>query len=83
MHSKITTSEAEKLDTKTLKVPNQPDQFLIQLDVFHQLHCLNSVRQALWIPAVDRYRPHFDGFVLENGRRNFTSRGARHLGETA
>lgn len=38
---------------KTLKYPTQPTSKtdstpLVQLDVFHQLHCLNAIRQVLY-----------------------------------
>jgi len=82
MHSKITAAEAMKLESKTLTVPGQPNDYLIQLEVFHQLHCLNSIRQALWLPEVERYRHHFHDYYMDDGKRNFTGKGAKHIGKS-
>jgi len=42
----ITSSEASQLPNKTSAIPGT-DNFITGLDVFHQLHCLNMIRQAL------------------------------------
>ncbi|KAH8897419.1 hypothetical protein GQ53DRAFT_838034 [Thozetella sp. PMI_491] len=49
--SQIPEYEAELLENKTLPRPGTKD-YLIELDVFHQLHCLNDLRKALY---PDRY----------------------------
>ncbi|KAF8991800.1 hypothetical protein BDQ17DRAFT_1254546, partial [Cyathus striatus] len=47
--SRIPRNQAEKLPNKTAAIPGDPDGFYIaELEVFHQLHCLNMVRQALY-----------------------------------
>lgn len=33
-------SDAAKLANKTVPIPDYPGEYVIQLDVFHQLHCL-------------------------------------------
>jgi hypothetical protein len=80
MSSQISEIEAAKLDSTTLNIPNRPDQFLIELDVYHQLHCLNTIRKAIWLPEVERYRDDFHDFLSENGGRNFTGKNAKHIG---
>jgi hypothetical protein len=80
MHSQISASEAEKLDSTTLNIPNKPNRFLIQLDLYHQLHCLNAIRKALWLPGVERYKKDFHNFVTEDGGRNYTGSNAQHIG---
>lgn len=35
-------NEAAKLVNKTTPIPDYPGEYVIQLDVFHQLHCLVS-----------------------------------------
>jgi hypothetical protein len=80
MHSQISSAEASRLDSTTLNVPNRPDQFLIQLDLYHQLHCLNTIRKALWLPGVERYKNDFHDFVSGDGGRNYTGKNAQHIG---
>ncbi|OKL57499.1 hypothetical protein UA08_06893 [Talaromyces atroroseus] len=46
--SRIPMSEAAKLVNKTVPIPDYPGEYVIQLDVFHQLHCLNMIRLKLW-----------------------------------
>lgn len=36
-------SDAAKLVDKTVPLPDYPGEYVVQLDVFHQLHCLVSV----------------------------------------
>lgn len=38
--SRITKEEAYQLVNQTYRLPGDEDHFVIQLDVFHQLHCL-------------------------------------------
>ncbi|KZS89650.1 hypothetical protein SISNIDRAFT_416712, partial [Sistotremastrum niveocremeum HHB9708] len=51
--SRVTKAEASKMANWTERIPGD-DHYVISLDVFHQLHCLNLVRKALW---PDRYGP--------------------------
>lgn len=52
--TKISLREAALLPNRTLMLPNQHDgrgnkpEYLILLDVFHQLHCLNMIRRRLY-----------------------------------
>ncbi len=43
----IPADDAAKLQTETLQIPGSRD-YLVQLGVFHQLHCLNALRKALY-----------------------------------
>ncbi|KAI9929378.1 hypothetical protein MW887_000847 [Aspergillus wentii] len=47
-YSRITGHEAQKLINQTIPIPNDPDGYLISLDIFHQLHCLNMIRKKVW-----------------------------------
>lgn len=40
--NRITAEEAAQLHSPTLRIPTEPDNFVMGLDVFHQLHCLVS-----------------------------------------
>lgn len=33
-------SQAARLVNKTVPIPGEPGQYVVQLNVFHQLHCL-------------------------------------------
>ncbi|GAM43967.1 hypothetical protein TCE0_060r19210 [Talaromyces pinophilus] len=48
--SRISMSDAAKLANKTVPIPDYPGEYVIQLDVFHQLHCLNMLRLKAWGP---------------------------------
>lgn len=54
MWAKIPRSQAAQLRNLTINIPGNEDHYLVGLDVFHQLHCLDNVRKALW---PDRYKP--------------------------
>ncbi|KAF7345303.1 hypothetical protein MSAN_01907000 [Mycena sanguinolenta] len=45
--SRITKEEAARLPNKTHAIPGDPGHYIAELDVFHNLHCLNKVRMAL------------------------------------
>ncbi|KAH8682055.1 hypothetical protein BX600DRAFT_429948 [Xylariales sp. PMI_506] len=45
--SRISHEEAKNLPSPTLAIPGTQD-YLVQLDVFHELHCLNDLRKALY-----------------------------------
>ncbi|KAM0743194.1 hypothetical protein ACQRIT_003371 [Beauveria bassiana] len=45
--SRIPRSSAEKLPNGTYPFTNDPGYYIVSLAVFHQLHCLNKIRQAL------------------------------------
>ncbi|KAK4222474.1 hypothetical protein QBC38DRAFT_375052 [Podospora fimiseda] len=45
--SKISRQQAEKLVSPTLAIPGTED-YLIELDVWHELHCLNDIRKVFY-----------------------------------
>lgn len=45
--SKIPRQEAKHLSSPTLAIPGT-DEYLVQLDVWHELHCLNDLRMVLY-----------------------------------
>ncbi|KAF8303390.1 hypothetical protein DL93DRAFT_2066863 [Clavulina sp. PMI_390] len=50
--SGIPKSMAAKLEGPTVKYYDDQDHYMVTLDVFHQLHCLNGLRKSLY---PDRY----------------------------
>ncbi|KAF9522204.1 hypothetical protein CPB83DRAFT_777449, partial [Crepidotus variabilis] len=46
--SRIPKSSAAKLANKTVPIPGDADHYVVQLSVFHQLHCLNMIRLRIW-----------------------------------
>ncbi|KJX97225.1 hypothetical protein TI39_contig523g00003 [Zymoseptoria brevis] len=71
--SVITKEEAQYLSTPTMTIPGTED-YLITLEVFHNLHCLNELRKLLW---PDRYRM-LQRVSFDNGTINTSSFGFRH-----
>lgn len=63
MLSAIDAETAALLPEKTERLPvkGRENEFVVTLDVFHQMHCLDVVRMALYR---DRYDKHF---YLPNG----------------
>ncbi|KAL5513654.1 hypothetical protein ACEPAH_4053 [Sanghuangporus vaninii] len=51
--SEVPRSIAEKLPNKTYPLAGSGGNYILELDVFHQLHCLNTLRMAL---SPDYYR---------------------------
>ncbi|THU91642.1 hypothetical protein K435DRAFT_227317 [Dendrothele bispora CBS 962.96] len=47
-YNKIPREQAQLLPNKTYPVLDQDGQYMIALDVFHQLHCLNQMRKAMY-----------------------------------
>ncbi|MCJ1227899.1 hypothetical protein MMC12_004558 [Toensbergia leucococca] len=78
--SQIPYSQARLLPNATELIPGTGDQYIIELDVFHQLHCLNAVRKTLY---PERYT--YDDYYLDDGappgkqQRNYTSTDAKHF----
>jgi Mycotoxin biosynthesis protein UstYa len=51
----VNRATAEKLPNKTIPVSSAPDAgYLVGLTVFHDLHCLDSIRKALWADRAAR-----------------------------
>ncbi|KAH8104501.1 hypothetical protein BXZ70DRAFT_590700 [Cristinia sonorae] len=58
--SKIPKSQARLLPNKTLAIPGDEDNYAVGLSVFHQLHCLNLLRQGL---RADHYADPVTGAI--------------------
>ncbi|KAI9046410.1 hypothetical protein LZ554_009585 [Drepanopeziza brunnea f. sp. 'monogermtubi'] len=50
--TRISADEARPMDNKTLPIPGPEGGYVVQLTVFHQLHCLNLIRKGIY-GAVD------------------------------
>ncbi|OJJ42237.1 hypothetical protein ASPZODRAFT_155448 [Penicilliopsis zonata CBS 506.65] len=48
-------TELPRLVNKTIPIPEYPDEYIVELDVFHQLHCLNLVRLKAWTAENPEY----------------------------
>ncbi|KZS89072.1 hypothetical protein SISNIDRAFT_497640 [Sistotremastrum niveocremeum HHB9708] len=53
--ARITAEEASQLSNWTSPIPGDEGHYVVGLDVFHQLHCLNTVRKALWPQRYSRH----------------------------
>lgn len=73
--SVVSPNEASKLLNKTRAAPKAPDLYLVQLQVFHDLHCLNLIRQ--WV-YMDVYP---DQAEWVDGRLNHDTTNALHVGK--
>jgi hypothetical protein len=65
--SGVSKEEASHLLNATLPAPHDPDTYMIQLEVFHNLHCLNMLRKSLYpdeYPEMVEYNP--DGTINHN-----------------
>ncbi|KAL4960883.1 oxidase ustYa family protein [Aspergillus stella-maris] len=45
---KIPQSDAAQLVNHTMPHPSDPGQYVVELDVFHQLHCLHHLHKKAW-----------------------------------
>lgn len=73
--SVISKREASYLLNETRAAPKTPDLYLVQLQVFHDLHCLNLIRK--WV-YMDVY-PEMAQWS-ENGTLNHDTMNALHVG---
>ncbi|KAH8813399.1 hypothetical protein DL96DRAFT_518880 [Flagelloscypha sp. PMI_526] len=44
---RLPKSEAARLPNRTYPIADEPGYYIAQFEVFHQLHCLNTIRKAL------------------------------------
>ncbi|KAL4899979.1 hypothetical protein BDW74DRAFT_171071 [Aspergillus multicolor] len=73
--STITEAEARQLHTPTLPIPGT-NRYLVQLDVWHELHCLNDMRKILY---PERYaEDSLDSLKFPNGTINRDTDMFRH-----
>lgn len=45
--TRIPKWQADKLDQPTIQFPSHSGDYVVLLDVFHSMHCLNEIRKAL------------------------------------
>lgn len=74
--SKIPEEQARKLANETLTPPGTKE-YLIELDIFHQLHCLNDLRKAFY---PDRYPGKWK---YKDGKVDYYSLTFMHWGTSA
>ena len=75
--SVITPDEADKLALPTLPIPGT-EKYLIELDVFHELHCLNRIRKVFY---PERFGDKLHALMDAEGNVNRTTNTFRHWGE--
>ncbi|KAL1853955.1 hypothetical protein Daus18300_011622 [Diaporthe australafricana] len=73
--SVISPHEASQLLNQTRAAPKVPDLYLVQLQVFHDLHCLNLIRQWVYMDVYPDQAEWIDG------RLNHDTRNALHVGK--
>lgn len=73
--SGISKDEASNLLNETLPAPHDPETYMIQLEVFHNLHCLNMLRKTIY---PDQY-PDMVSYH-DNGTINHGTLQALHMG---
>jgi hypothetical protein len=74
--SGIPTHQAKSLSDERVIVPGDESRSLVMLGVWHQLHCLNIVRKAV-------YREHHPAMWIryDNGSVNFETEEMYHIGK--
>jgi len=70
----LTPSEVTRLIEPTKPSPMDPDTYPVMIQVFHNIHCLNLLRKAIWR---DYYPEALD--MLTDGTANRTSPKALHI----
>ncbi|ETI25972.1 hypothetical protein G647_02749 [Cladophialophora carrionii CBS 160.54] len=61
---KVDGRTARQVPNMTLPIPGEEDSYILGIEVFHQLHCLNSIRKGLY---PDRYQETKD--MSDNEKR--------------
>ncbi|KJZ76514.1 hypothetical protein HIM_04243 [Hirsutella minnesotensis 3608] len=74
MISVISENEASQLLNKTRAAPKTPEFYLVQLQVFHDLHCLNLIRKWVYMDV------YTDQAEWINGTLNHDTVNALHVG---
>ncbi|CZR55584.1 uncharacterized protein PAC_05472 [Phialocephala subalpina] len=62
----LTPSEYKELDLDTAQVIKHPGQYLVTIEVFHQLHCLNYLRKAVYGTSSHKESDHSKSMHLGN-----------------
>ena len=53
--TRIDGAMAAQLPNRTTRIPGDEDGYVVGLDVFHQLHCVNMLRKSLYPDRYDLY----------------------------
>ncbi|KAH8813463.1 hypothetical protein DL96DRAFT_1472591, partial [Flagelloscypha sp. PMI_526] len=61
---RISKKQAALLPNKTTAIPGDEDHYIIGLHVFHDLHCLNAVRQAIFNDHYHKYNMSKSGDMI-------------------
>ncbi|KAK6535734.1 hypothetical protein TWF694_002182 [Orbilia ellipsospora] len=64
-NSRISKSEAAQLPNKTIAATAGSDDYLVVISVFHDLHCLDRIRQSLWYFYDDQWNATYNPFTVE------------------
>lgn len=62
-NSRISKSEAAQLPNKTIAAVAGEDDYLVVISVFHDLHCLDRLRQSLWYFYDDGWNETWNPFT--------------------
>ncbi|QLI69052.1 Oxidase ustYa [Metarhizium brunneum] len=62
--SRIPRSSASQLLNKTVPIPNDEGYYVVSLNVFHQLHCVNMIRKRIW--STETYKPDDELMGIEH-----------------
>ncbi|KAF3907049.1 hypothetical protein AA313_de0207621 [Arthrobotrys entomopaga] len=64
-NSRISKNEAAQLPNKTIAATTDSDDYLVVISVFHDLHCLDRIRQSLWFFYDDQWNSTYNPFTVE------------------
>ncbi|KAE9987416.1 hypothetical protein EG328_002772 [Venturia inaequalis] len=62
--SRIARPSAAQLVNRTVPIPGDPGHYVVELNVFHQLHCLNMIRKRLY--STEEYPPDHELMGIEH-----------------
>ncbi|KAI4157983.1 MAG: hypothetical protein LQ342_007843 [Letrouitia transgressa] len=65
--SGISKDEASNLLNETLPAPHDPETYMIQLEVFHNLHCLNMLRKTIYPDQYPDMVSYHDNGTINHG----------------
>ncbi|KAK6336234.1 hypothetical protein TWF696_001796 [Orbilia brochopaga] len=64
-NSRISKAEAAQLPNKTIAATTDSDDYLVVISVFHDLHCLDRIRQSLWYFYDDQWNSTYNPFTVK------------------
>ncbi|KAM3064733.1 hypothetical protein ACMFMG_012144 [Clarireedia jacksonii] len=45
---RLTADEASRMSNKTIPFPSDPEHYFSKVEMWHQLHCVNTLRNTIW-----------------------------------